>query len=74
MYYVYLPTLATYINVMCITVNVVIPDADLCVDPKLPPPTDNQCKMLRQIVLAGLADHVARLAFFFQKLYNDKTK
>ncbi|XP_050408346.1 probable ATP-dependent RNA helicase DHX37 [Patella vulgata] len=42
------------------TVNIVIPDANLCVDPKLSPPTDVQCKMLRQIVLAGLADHVAR--------------
>ncbi|ESO97341.1 hypothetical protein LOTGIDRAFT_214179 [Lottia gigantea] len=42
------------------TVNMVIPDANLCIDPKLSPPSDIQCKMLRQIVLAGLADHVAR--------------
>ncbi|XP_046374441.2 probable ATP-dependent RNA helicase DHX37 isoform X2 [Haliotis rufescens] len=43
-------------------VNGVIPEADLCVDPKLTPPTDLQAKLLRQIVLSGLADHVARRA------------
>ncbi|XP_067683944.1 probable ATP-dependent RNA helicase DHX37 [Haliotis asinina] len=44
------------------TVNGVIPEADLCVDPKLTPPNDLQAKLLRQIVLSGLADHVARRA------------
>ncbi|XP_046579366.1 probable ATP-dependent RNA helicase DHX37 [Haliotis rubra] len=44
------------------TVNGVIPEADLCVDPKLIPPNDLQAKLLRQIVLSGLADHVARRA------------
>jgi ATP-dependent RNA helicase DHX37/DHR1 len=38
----------------------VIPDANICLDPKLEPPTDIQAKLLRQIILSGLADHVAR--------------
>ncbi|XP_041347782.1 probable ATP-dependent RNA helicase DHX37 [Gigantopelta aegis] len=42
------------------TVNVVLSGANVCVDPKLSPPSDVQCKLLRQIVLTGLADHVAR--------------
>ncbi|XP_064612287.1 probable ATP-dependent RNA helicase DHX37 [Liolophura sinensis] len=42
------------------TVNLVIPDTSLCLDPKLSPPNDLQAKLLRQIVLAGMADHVAR--------------
>lgn len=41
-------------------VNTVIPEANICVDPKMAPPDDIQAKLLRQIVLAGLADHVAR--------------
>ncbi|XP_033747918.1 probable ATP-dependent RNA helicase DHX37 isoform X2 [Pecten maximus] len=42
------------------SVNTVIPEANLCVDPKLDPPNDLQSKLLRQIILAGLGDHVAR--------------
>ncbi|KAK3084248.1 hypothetical protein FSP39_010668 [Pinctada imbricata] len=42
------------------SVNSVMPDTNLCVDPKLTPPTDLQAKLLRQIVLSGLSDHVAR--------------
>ncbi|KAJ8313105.1 hypothetical protein KUTeg_010478 [Tegillarca granosa] len=42
------------------SVNTVIPEANLCVDPKLEPPSDLQAKLLRQIILAGLGDHVAR--------------
>ncbi|XP_045467046.1 probable ATP-dependent RNA helicase kurz [Harmonia axyridis] len=41
-------------------INTNIPEADLVVDPKLPPPTDHQAKMLRQILLLGLGDQVAR--------------
>ena len=41
-------------------VNAVISDADLVLDPKMAPPDDLQAKLLRQVVLAGLADHVAR--------------
>ena len=42
------------------TVNSVIPEASLVIDPQLTPPTDLQCKLLRQILLMGLGDHVAR--------------
>uniref|UniRef100_A0A8D8V955 RNA helicase n=1 Tax=Cacopsylla melanoneura TaxID=428564 RepID=A0A8D8V955_9HEMI len=41
--------------------NVNIPDLDLCVDPDMPPPTDTQARLLRQIALAGMVDQVARL-------------
>ncbi|KAK2522757.1 hypothetical protein Q9233_010116 [Columba guinea] len=41
-------------------VNSVCTDADLYVDPKMKPPTEAQATYLRQIVLAGLGDHVAR--------------
>lgn len=37
-----------------------IPDADIVVDPKLEPPTDLQSKLLRQLLLAGMGDQVAR--------------
>ena len=43
-----------------LAVNTVIPEANICVDPKMKPPDDIQAKLLRQIVLAGLGDHVAR--------------
>ncbi|ELU07825.1 hypothetical protein CAPTEDRAFT_170843 [Capitella teleta] len=42
------------------TVNSVLADAEISVDPKMAPPTDLQAKLLQQIVLSGLADHVAR--------------
>nr|XP_005299632.1 probable ATP-dependent RNA helicase DHX37 [Chrysemys picta bellii] len=41
-------------------VNSVCPDAGLFVDPKMKPPTETQVTYLRQIVLAGLGDHIAR--------------
>ena len=40
--------------------NSVLPDAGLILDPKLAPPDDTQAKLLRQIVLAELGDHVVR--------------
>jgi ATP-dependent RNA helicase DHX37/DHR1 len=42
------------------TVNAVCSDIDLAIDPKLAPPTQKQARLLRQIVLSGLGDHVAR--------------
>ncbi|XP_052798747.1 probable ATP-dependent RNA helicase DHX37 [Mya arenaria] len=42
------------------SVNLAIPDADVCVDPKMSPPDEMQARLLRQIVLAGMGDHVAR--------------
>ncbi|XP_027022770.2 probable ATP-dependent RNA helicase DHX37 isoform X2 [Tachysurus fulvidraco] len=41
-------------------VNAVCSDAGVCVDNKMPPPTESQVVCLRQIVLAGLGDHLAR--------------
>uniref|UniRef100_A0A8C2VG05 DEAH-box helicase 37 n=1 Tax=Chinchilla lanigera TaxID=34839 RepID=A0A8C2VG05_CHILA len=42
------------------TVNAVCPEAGLFVDPKMDPPTESQVTYLRQIVTAGLGDHLAR--------------
>lgn len=36
------------------------PDAGLFVDPKMRPPSESQVTCLRQIVAAGLGDHLAR--------------
>jgi ATP-dependent RNA helicase DHX37/DHR1 len=36
------------------------PNLSLTINPKLEPPSDAQAKLLRQILLAGLGDHVAR--------------
>uniref|UniRef100_A0AAY5EEL2 RNA helicase n=1 Tax=Electrophorus electricus TaxID=8005 RepID=A0AAY5EEL2_ELEEL len=41
-------------------VNAVCSDAGVCVDGKMVPPTETQVVCLRQIVLAGLGDHLAR--------------
>ncbi|XP_036132601.1 probable ATP-dependent RNA helicase DHX37 [Molossus molossus] len=42
------------------TVNTVCPEAGLFVDPKMEPPSESQVTYLRQIVTAGLGDHLAR--------------
>lgn len=41
-------------------VNAVCSDVGVCVDNKMAPPTESQVACLRQIVLAGLGDHLAR--------------
>ncbi|XP_011057226.1 PREDICTED: probable ATP-dependent RNA helicase kurz [Acromyrmex echinatior] len=41
-------------------INLNIPNLNLIIDPKMPLPTDMQAKLLRQIVLAGMADQVAK--------------
>ncbi|KAG7167518.1 ATP-dependent RNA helicase kurz-like [Homarus americanus] len=41
-------------------INLIIPSCDLILDPHMAPPTDDQARLLRQIVLAGSVDHVAR--------------
>ncbi|XP_022051791.2 probable ATP-dependent RNA helicase DHX37 [Acanthochromis polyacanthus] len=41
-------------------VNAVCPAVGVFVDPKMTPPTEHQVVCLRQIVLAGLGDHLAR--------------
>ncbi|TKC46656.1 hypothetical protein EI555_011304, partial [Monodon monoceros] len=45
--------LTTAVNAMC-------PEAGLFVDPKMQPPSESQVTYLRQIVTAGLGDHLAR--------------
>lgn len=42
-------------------INLSMPDVELYVDPKLKPPSDIQAKLLRQILLSGMPDRVARL-------------
>ncbi|XP_070821081.1 probable ATP-dependent RNA helicase DHX37 [Chaetodon trifascialis] len=41
-------------------VNAVCPEVGVFVNPKMTPPTEHQVGCLRQIVLAGLGDHLAR--------------
>ncbi|RVE67907.1 hypothetical protein OJAV_G00086520 [Oryzias javanicus] len=41
-------------------VNAVCPEVGVFLDPKMTPPTEHQVVCLRQIVLAGLGDHLAR--------------
>lgn len=41
-------------------INLNVPNLSLSVNPKMEPPTDQQAKMLRQILLSGLGDQVAR--------------
>lgn len=43
-----------------IPVNAVCPEVGAFVNPKMTPPTEHQVVCLRQIVLAGLGDHLAR--------------
>lgn len=43
-----------------VSVNAVCPEVGTFVNPKMPPPTEHQVVCLRQIVLAGLGDHLAR--------------
>lgn len=41
-------------------INLNLPNVKLFVDPKMEPPTDFEAKYLRQILLTGMGDHVAR--------------
>lgn len=40
--------------------NSIFKDCDICMDPKMPPPTDKQVEALRQVFLSAMGDHVAR--------------
>ncbi|CAH0548891.1 unnamed protein product [Brassicogethes aeneus] len=37
-----------------------LPEAEVTVDPKMPPPNDLQAKLLRQILLSGMGDQIAK--------------
>ncbi|XP_042856510.1 probable ATP-dependent RNA helicase kurz [Penaeus japonicus] len=41
-------------------INMIIPSCNLVLDPHMSPPTDDEARLLRQIMLAGAVDHVAR--------------
>jgi ATP-dependent RNA helicase DHX37/DHR1 len=41
-------------------INLNVPNLELSVDPKMEPPSSQQAKLLCQILLSGLGDHVAR--------------
>ncbi|XP_029679744.1 probable ATP-dependent RNA helicase kurz [Formica exsecta] len=41
-------------------INLNIPDLNLTINPKMSPPTDMKAKLLRQIILAGMADQIAK--------------
>lgn len=56
------------------SVNTVCPDAGAFIDPKMAPPSDEQAKYLRQIVLSGLGDHVARKIITENMNVEDKKK
>ncbi|XP_058790532.1 probable ATP-dependent RNA helicase kurz [Phymastichus coffea] len=52
-----------------------VPDLKLTIDPKMPPPTDTEAKLLRQIILSGMTDQVAhKLLPEEVKEYNTKTE
>ncbi|KAJ8779249.1 hypothetical protein J1605_012711 [Eschrichtius robustus] len=53
--------------------NAMCPEAGLFVDPKMQPPSESQVTYLRQIVTAGLGDHLARRAQS-EDLLDDKWK
>ncbi|CAN7986144.1 unnamed protein product [Ixodes hexagonus] len=40
--------------------NLLIPNLGLSVDPKMDPPSDLQAKLIRQVVLMGFSDHIAK--------------
>lgn len=41
-------------------INLSVSGADATIDPEMAPPDDNQARLLRQLILSGLADQVAR--------------
>lgn len=56
-------------------INLAMPAVRLAVDPRMQPPTDVQAKLLRQIVLAGMGDQVARrVADDERKSKEDRTR
>lgn len=42
------------------TVNVIFPNIDLQIDPKMAPPNEEHAKLLRQLVLSGMVDRIAK--------------
>ena len=42
------------------TVNVLFPNLNLTIDPTMAPPSQEQAKLLRQLVLSGMVDRIAK--------------
>lgn len=42
------------------TVNLILPELNISIDPLMPPPSQEQAKLLRQIVLSGMVDKIAK--------------
>ena len=42
------------------TINLIFPGLNISIDPLMPPPSQEQAKLLRQIVLSGLVDKIAK--------------
>lgn len=56
-------------------INLIIPSCDLFIDPDLPPPSEEQARLLRQVVLSGTVDRVARRVDDYElKTPEDKLK
>ncbi|KAL2718178.1 putative ATP-dependent RNA helicase kurz [Vespula squamosa] len=55
-------------------INLNVPNINLIIDPSMSPPTDMQAKLLRQILLAGMADQVARKVLSEEIEDQDKAK
>ncbi|KAG7212083.1 hypothetical protein KM043_012436 [Ampulex compressa] len=41
-------------------INLNVPNLNMIIDPQMAPPTDMEAKLLRQLILAGMADQVAK--------------
>lgn len=55
-------------------INLNVPSVNLIIDPSMSPPTDIQAKLLREILLAGMADQVARKVSSEEVEDQDKAK
>lgn len=54
-------------------INLNTSDVSLCIDPDLPPPSDEQIRLIRQVLLSGLGDKVAQ-KFTKQEINNMEDK
>jgi len=50
-----------------IKVNVIFPHLNLSIDPLMAPPSNEQAKLLRQLVLSGMVDKIAKCVKFNAK-------
>ncbi|XP_029167253.1 probable ATP-dependent RNA helicase kurz [Nylanderia fulva] len=55
-------------------INLIIPDLNLIIEPKMSPPTNMEAKLLRQIILSGMADQIAKKVSPDEIIDEDKMK